>query len=576
MSSQVFPDLPGLKATRSRSATYRTEIFESLSGREQRVQLWSFPRYRWALSLDFARAASLGDPTGAVEADSILAFHQQHSGAADSFLFRDPDDATVAASMGFGIGDGATVAFQLQKLAPGASRTVFASGAIPTVRRKNLAKDLANADGLIGGTGVAPVVTQNAGVAPDGTATALRAFLNKGGGSTSPDYSCVRFGSGSKPVGDGFSYTGSVWLRTLSSTAAVRLVLGSATAAVTATTSWQRFSVTCPFAAGDSDATGLSVWTRGTWGTDDRAEMLCWGPQSEIGSSATAHFAPNATGTATSVPPYWPAVGPFEPVTEPGPDLEIATDGDGLGLRALRQYARTNLVTQSNTLSDAAWTKTRCTVTGSQAGAPDNTATAWLWQEDATASATHFLNHAMTWGAGTRCVSVYAKAKERTRFKLARASDSAGVIFDLSAGSIVSADSGWAGTIVACGSGWFRCSIVRTDAANSDTICPHMIGAGGTVSYSGDGTSGLYLWGFQGEMGGSPGDYLATTASTVSRTDYTVGNGLVTFAAAPRSGAQLLWSGSFYRRVRFERDDLSLERILAGLWGGGLQLISVK
>lgn len=61
-------------------------------------------------------------------------------------------------------------------------------------------------------------------------------------------------------------------------------------------------------------------------------------------------------------------------------------------------------------------------------------------------------------------------------------------------------------------------------------------------------------------------------------TDYTISaTGLVTFVAAPANGLVVTWSGAFYRRVRFDMDQLDLEQILDQCWSGGtVKLILVK
>lgn len=56
---------------------------------------------------------------------------------------------------------------------------------------------------------------------------------------------------------------------------------------------------------------------------------------------------------------------------------------------------------------------------------------------------------------------------------------------------------------------------------------------------------------------------------------YTYSNGVVTFTAPPVLNAVLCWSGSYYRRVRFE-GDLSIERIVTILWRGqSIRLVEV-
>lgn len=53
---------------------------------------------------------------------------------------------------------------------------------------------------------------------------------------------------------------------------------------------------------------------------------------------------------------------------------------------------------------------------------------------------------------------------------------------------------------------------------------------------------------------------------------YTIGSGgVVTFYAAPAAAALLTWSGGFYFVCRFSDDEMALERMMAGLWGGDLE-----
>jgi len=42
--------------------------------------------------------------------------------------------------------------------------------------------------------------------------------------------------------------------------------------------------------------------------------------------------------------------------------------------------------------------------------------------------------------------------------------------------------------------------------------------------------------------------------------------GLVTFTAAPANGNPLTWTGSFYRRVRFARDQLEFRKFMQDFW----------
>lgn len=113
MSSLVFPDLPGKFITVARTPGYATGVQATASGKEFRAAWQTRPRTRWVISYEFLRA----DPTTAdalQEWQRLVGFFNRHWGQFDSFLYPDPEDASVTAHP-FGTGDGTTVAFQLQR-----------------------------------------------------------------------------------------------------------------------------------------------------------------------------------------------------------------------------------------------------------------------------------------------------------------------------------------------------------------------------------------------------------------------------------------------------------------------------
>lgn len=113
MSSLVYPDLPGKLPTVSRTPEYATGVQVAASGKEYRAAWGTQPRTRYRLQYEFLRA----DPTAAdalLEWQRLVGFYNRHWGAFDSFLYPDPEDYTVTAHP-FGTGNGATVAFQLQR-----------------------------------------------------------------------------------------------------------------------------------------------------------------------------------------------------------------------------------------------------------------------------------------------------------------------------------------------------------------------------------------------------------------------------------------------------------------------------
>lgn len=191
-----------------------------------------------------------------------------------------------------------------------------------------------------------------------------------------------------------------------------------------------------------------------------------------------------------------------------------------LGL--LIEESRTNLFTYSEEFDNVAWTKTRATVTANAIVSPDGTADADKLVEDTTATNSHLFSATITSTTGVNTFSIFAKAAERPRLQLrfAGGSDVRGAAFNLLTGT-VEAETISATTqannprITNVGNGWYRCSI--DSSGTGDTTVQGYLDNGTSHSYTGNGTSGLYIWGAQLEAGAFATSYIPTVASQVTR-----------------------------------------------------------
>ncbi|MDF3863457.1 hypothetical protein P3W53_03225 [Pseudomonas denitrificans (nom. rej.)] len=198
-----------------------------------------------------------------------------------------------------------------------------------------------------------------------------------------------------------------------------------------------------------------------------------------------------------------------------------------LGL--LLEGARTNAITQSNNFADATWLKANCTVTAGAGVSPDGTANASKLVGASGASA-RGLNSPVATLSNVQVVgSIFLKAVEYSKVKLTLSNsttESLGGSIDLAAGTVYQTDA--AGTdftaisvsIRRLKDGWFRCSVTANKAAVNTTVRLLLRPLDNSGAQSGDGTSGVLIFGGQIEAGsgvGNASSYIDTTTSAVTR-----------------------------------------------------------
>jgi len=105
----IFPALPGLAWSVTKTPTFQTRIQRAVSGRELRALDYPYPLWQFALVYDFLRD---NPAAGYDELRTLLGFFMLCQGAFGTFLFQDPSDSHVIGQQ-IGVGNASTTVFQL-------------------------------------------------------------------------------------------------------------------------------------------------------------------------------------------------------------------------------------------------------------------------------------------------------------------------------------------------------------------------------------------------------------------------------------------------------------------------------
>jgi hypothetical protein len=205
--------------------------------------------------------------------------------------------------------------------------------------------------------------------------------------------------------------------------------------------------------------------------------MWAWGCQLNIGSTAK---------------PYFPTTDRLNV-----PRLTYQNGGGGCPSLLLEKQS-TNIMLYSEDLTQSNWTKANASITANNTTSPDGTQNADKVVED-TANSAHGIYQSATITSGVSWTwSGFFKAAGRTKFRLyAQSASTPYVEFNLSNGTIISTSGSVTGSIESMGNGWYRCIATATTSGTTGYFNIAIADASGNVSYTGDGTSGLFVWGAQ-------------------------------------------------------------------------------
>ena len=345
--------------------------------------------------------------------------------------------------------------------------------------------------------------------------------------------------------------TKSIWARTITGTADANLMnyIGSDPRVFTLTTTWQRFTVTTI----NSVIYNMFELYDARIATHTATDFLVWAPQAENRSSATA-YTPTTTAAITN---YIPVL-----MTAPAGVARFDCDpitGKSLGL--LIEESRTNLVLQSQFASG--FTFVRTTQNINTIIAPDGTLTASKIIPT-NVNGSHAFYKDVTVVSGTSSTwSGYFKAGEYNTIHLnCQASASIYIVkFNLTSGTSTNVSGTGTASITLVGNGWYRCTATATTASTSGYWQFDIYDNSGNTVYTGDGYSGIYIWGAQLEAGSFATSYIPTVASTVTRA--------ADQASITGTNFSSWWNVSQSTfRIEFDKLDLTNVGTLINVYGG--------
>jgi hypothetical protein len=364
-------------------------------------------------------------------------------------------------------------------------------------------------------------ITANAATAPDGTLTGDKLIGNSGlNGSVSQ---IISFTSGTSYAVSFFAqkaefdivqlrvgssaFAGTTGNRTVDfnlTTGSVSSVGSSiSSASITAVgNGWYRcVSIVIPTSTA-SDSVFIRISNTG----DGTSGLYIWGAQLAVGPNALDY-----TPTTTAVV--------YGPRFDYNPTTLVA---QGL----LIEEQRTNSLTYSEQFDNAAWSKTASSITANAIASPDGTLTGDKLVEN-TATSAHTISQSLSATTQSYTISVYVKKAERKYFQLFGRRDSTnynGVMIDLDTGSLLpptrpaTNSNVSTTTATSVGNGWWRIAMTYSYTTTGTTVALFALTDDSqTYSYTGDGTSGIYIWGAQLEAGAFATSYIPTTTAATTR-----------------------------------------------------------
>jgi hypothetical protein len=282
------------------------------------------------------------------------------------------------------------------------------------------------------------------------------------------------------------------------------------------------------------------------------SNVFAWGAQLETGDIATDYI-PTTTAAVS--------VGPVANL--PRLNYPINSDGSVGCPSLLLEPQRTNIVTYSEQFDNAAWIKTQASVTANNTTSPAGFVDADKLVGAAVLNVHVAAQNIVAPSAGVYSASAFFKKSEYNFGLIRLITDSAvnrfSALINLTTGAIentytVGSPTSTSVKVDDYGNGWYRLSVmsahtsgdVSISVAMSNTASPSI--AGGLPTFLADGTSGIFVWGAQLELGAYPTSYIPTLGAAVTRGADSCSKTGISSLIGQTQGTLFVTSKCFYSR----------------------------